>query len=220
MINCDDDKELKDIVSDRLKEVYSNANSCELIGLNGEAKKIHKGIIPLNTQIMFSNGSMSYYSMNTIEYYYDFAKSIVENNLTNKVDIIKHIQAFSINYFGKPISSDMRDSILYSYAEKNSKTDEELFNILDNVNISVFKNKNIALCTERAALSQNLLSFIGLESYYCIGMFNNDGNIENHAFNVIVRPNDCVIFDTSVPVEYIENGKTIKYVPYIDSFKK
>ncbi len=207
IINCDNETELKNIVDNRLKELYGGAIECELLGLNGEAKKIHKGVIPKNTQIMFSNGSMSYYNMNNIDYYYDFAKAIMDYNLDNKGTIVKYIQTFSLNYFGKPCENDIRDSILYDYAEKNSKTDEELFNILDSIDISVFKNKNIALCTERAALAQNLLAFIGFETYYCIGMLNNSGNTLDHAFNVVVRPNDCIVYDTSVPVTCFEMVK-------------
>lgn len=220
IINCDNDTELKKIVDDRLKKLYNNAIECDLIGLNGEAKKVHKGVIPRNTDIMFSNGSMSYYNMNNTDYYYDFAKSIMNYNLDNKGTIVKYIQAFSLNYFGEPCENDIRDSILYDYAEKNSKTDEELFNILDSFDISIFKNRNIALCTERAALAQNLLAFIGFETYYCIGMLNNDGNTLDHAFNVVVRPNDCIVYDTSVPVTCFENGKVENYIPYIDSFSK
>lgn len=54
--------------------------------------------------------------------------------------------------------------------------------------ISEYRNNDTALCAERAAIAQNMLAFLGADTYYIMGhLSKNDGFINmNHAYNVIV----------------------------------
>ena len=70
--------------------------------------------------------------------------------------------------------------------------------------ISEYRNNDTALCTERAAIAQNMLAFLGADTYYVMGhLSRNDGLINmNHAYNVIVDTEfgSGIIVDFTNPV--------------------
>ena len=53
--------------------------------------------------------------------------------------------------------------------------------------ISEYRNNDTALCAERAAVAQNILAFLGADTYYIMGHLSRNDGIENmnHAYNVI-----------------------------------
>ena len=68
-----------------------------------------------------------------------------------------------------------------------------------NNKISNLKGKSAAMCTERAALSQNLLYKLGINSIYkCSTISVNDRN-ECHSYNLVNYNNKYYIFDSSMP---------------------
>ena len=58
---------------------------------------------------------------------------------------------------------------------------------MENNKIGDLKGMNVALCTERSAMAQQLLSLFGMESYYCMGSINKNDKIEAHCFNIVKR---------------------------------
>lgn len=70
--------------------------------------------------------------------------------------------------------------------------------------ISEYRNNDTALCAERAAIAQNMLAFLGADTYYIMGhLSRNDGFINmNHAYNVIVDKEygSGIIIDFTNPV--------------------
>lgn len=70
--------------------------------------------------------------------------------------------------------------------------------------ISEYRNNDTALCAERAAIAQNMLAFLGADTYYIMGhLSKNDGFINmNHAYNVIVDKEygSGIIVDFTNPV--------------------
>lgn len=70
--------------------------------------------------------------------------------------------------------------------------------------ISEYRNNDTALCAERAAIAQNMLAFLGADTYYIMGhLSRNDGFINmNHAYNVIVDKEygSGIIVDFTNPV--------------------
>jgi len=78
----------------------------------------------------------------------------------------------------------------------------EIFKSTDEVSatpISLIKGKNIAMCTERAMLSQNLLKFIGIDSTLKISQVNNNGYKDIHAYNIVRNKDSYYIFDATNP---------------------
>ena len=65
------------------------------------------------------------------------------------------------------------------------------------ISISNIKGLGISMCAERAALVQQLLSFVGAECYY-VGskcMIDDNGNYEGHAYNVMRSEKGIFIID-------------------------
>lgn len=65
--------------------------------------------------------------------------------------------------------------------------------------VSDLKGKNAAMCVERAMLSQNLLTSLGINTYYKASGINKDKNFEVHAYNIIEYKGKYYIFDTAIP---------------------
>ena len=71
------------------------------------------------------------------------------------------------------------------------------------------------MCTERAAIAENLLSLFGIESYYCMGCIDNNGKIEPHCFIIAKAKEDYRLLDYSIPIPVYRNGKLIDYAPFM-----
>lgn len=218
-INMCTDEELTSIIDDELQVAIDSAEKMDRLGFPDGAlatSKIsaHKGFISPESRIKYSNGSMYLYSMKTNDYIYDFAKYVKKNKINNKGTLVKFVENFINSYFGISNGIDMRDTYFDRIAFQTTTTDDEYFEKLNNLEIGDLKGKNIAMCTERAALAQNLLSLFGFEIYYCMGCVNNNGNEESHCFNIARAKDSFILLDYSLPVSVFENGRAIDYAPF------
>lgn len=105
------------------------------------------------------------YSMKTTDYIYDFAEYVKKSKISNKGTLVKFIENFINGYFGISNGVDMRDTYFDQIAFQTTTTDDEYFEKLENLEIGDLKGKNVAMCTERAAIAQNLLSLFGFDVY-------------------------------------------------------
>lgn len=187
---------------------------------------------------------------------YDFYKEVIPNNphflrenlpyiLTNykcsnwQGNITEFGKAYLYNIIYKTTGNeDYKEmSEIYNKSLDWDKLDE----IGDiELNLSEIKGAGLAACTEYAFLEQNILSFMGFDTYMVGGkIINENGRDEAHNFNVVKKSDGTFeIIDTaqitkqplpniSSPEELIDlenieakngNGKTIYY--YIGSQKK
>lgn len=216
--NCTEE-ELTSIIDVALQNAINNADKKERLGFadGGLATtKIpsHKGFISPESRIKYSNFSMNMYSMKTTDYIYDFAKYVKKNNINNRGTLVKYVENFINGYFGISNGTDMRDTYFDQIAFQTTTTDDEYFEKLENLEIGDLKGKNVAMCTERAALAQNLLSLFGFDIYYCMGCVNNNGKEESHCFNIARAKDTFMLLDYSIPVPVFENGRAIDYAPF------
>ncbi len=65
--------------------------------------------------------------------------------------------------------------------------------------ISNLKGEGAAMCVERAALAQNLLRSLGINSFYKSSGIIKDNKKEAHSYNLIEYNDNYYIFDTSIP---------------------
>lgn len=73
------------------------------------------------------------------------------------------------------------------------------------VSLDELKGKGIAVCAEKAAAAQNLVTFAGLESYLVMAECNLSGERdENHAYNVLKTENGYFIYDPTNPKLILE----------------
>ena len=147
------------------------------------------------------------------DYFYDFAKYIKHNNITTTADLVKFVENFINYYFGKPNGIDNRDNY-FNNLTLDTKTDEEYFDAINNFSIGDLKGKNLAMCTERSAIAQNLLSLFGLEVYYCMGCVEHNGEQEPHCFNIARGREKYILLDYSLPVSIYKNNVAYDYVPF------
>lgn len=217
VINCSDD-ELDDIITMALQEKNDNSNKVGGLGfVNGNSNVIamFNGFIPFETRIKYSSFSMGDYSMKTTDFYYDFARELRKNKIQTKGQFISFVESYINSYFGiNETGEDKREQILSDIAFQTTITDDEYFEKLENNEIGSLKGMNAAMCTERAAMAQNLLSLYGFETYYCMGCFDNNGHQEGHCFNIAKAKTSYILLDYSVPVTMFDNGRISGYLPF------
>lgn len=216
VINCSDG-EIQSVVTNALEKMDNESNKTEYLGfVNGynDLVTTFNGFIPLDTRIKYASFSMGDYSMKTTDFYYDFARLIRENKLQTKGQLVSFIETFINSYFGINYSGeDRREQVLNDIAFQTSTSDDEYFEKLENNEIGSLKGMNIAMCTERSAMAQNLLSLYGFDSFYCMGCIDNNDHLDAHCFNIVKAKNNYILLDYSVPVPYIDKDK-VGYLPF------
>ena len=104
--------------------------------------------------------------------------------------VMKAVYETTADYFGGVETVDPAEREAY-YAELGDK--EEIGKVSD------LKGKNLAACVERAALSQNLLKFLGFEAIIKQSQIDNDNKHELHAYNLVAYNGKYYIFDATIP---------------------
>ncbi len=217
VLKCSSDEEADVLITKAIN--YANENSIKVEQLGfldyGKSNSVFKGFIPLNTRIKYMNLAIETYSMNTPDFFYDFAHFIRKHNIGNKLALIRALEFYINCYFGYP-SNTTREDIFQDIALQSTTTDEEFWQALENNKIGDLKGKGAAECTERGALAQQILSLFGAETYYCMGRVDLGDRQEEHCFNVIKRKNDYALLDYSVPVSsYSHDGSLKAFYPFI-----
>ena len=216
IINCEPD-EVDKIVAEAIKEIDAKAQQVGTLGfLNGiSTNKIFKGFIPLNTRIRYSNNGVEDYGMGTTDFIYEFAHFIKQYGMDSKRSIIYFLENF-INYYFGFAGKTNRETIFNDIAWQTTKTDDEYFAALEKNEIGHLKGKGAAMCTERSALAEQILSLFGAEVYYCMGCVNHDGKEEPHCFNILKTKTGYALLDYSLPVTlYNQDNSVSGYFPFV-----
>lgn len=220
LIKCCSEEELNSIVNSALKNAMATAENGKTLGFDENMSavskfKVHKGFIHPNTRIKYSNSTAYSYSMKTTDYIYDFAKYIKKLSINNRSSLVKYIENYINSYFGIVRDGIDRRYIYFTQMTfETTTTDEELFEKIANLELGDLKGKNVAMCTEKAAMAQNLLSLFGFEVYYCMGYVNNNGKEEAHCFNIARAKDKYRLLDYSIPVTVFSNGSAVDYAPF------
>ena len=214
------EENIDEVVKNRIDELNSKACKIEKLGFLNfiNSNPIHKGFIPLDTRIKYSNFGIEDYSMKTTDFIYEFIHDIKKYHLENKGQIIYYLEYFINSYFGLPCGIS-RETIFNDIAWQTTTTDDEYFEALEKNEIGMLKNKNSALCTERSAVAEQILSVLEFETFYCMGCVDLGNNHqEAHCFNIVKRKNDYALVDYSCPVtEYKEDGNIRTFYPFVAS---
>lgn len=217
ILNCSSDEEADSIIKEEIDKANNNSTKIDTLGfLNiSKANSLFKGFIPLDTRIKYANLNMETYSMNTTDFFYDFAHFVRKNKINKKGMLVHNLEYFINYYFGFPGKMD-RETIFNTVAWQTSTTDEEYFEALKNNKLGDLKGKGAAQCTERGALAQQILNLFGTETYYCMGCIDLGNRQMGHCFNIAKRENDYALLDYSMPVtSYDQNGNVIAYYPFV-----
>ena len=149
------------------------------------------GFIDSNIRITFgayynlSNGQSdfkgNYYYMDTRDFIYDFCYEYKDYDFIDEFDLICCIKLSMDDYFSSItfLNDISRDKMVLPIS-KDFDHDYEVKH-----KFSDFKGKNNAMCTERAAFANNLLSVYGVGVCMALGNIVVDGKDEGHAFNFV-----------------------------------
>lgn len=216
ILECNEE-DIDTIMQQAIEEADFNSEKVEKLGfLNyGKSNHLFKGFIPLNTRIKYSNLSIEDYGMQTTDYMYEFAHFIKKYNINTKGALIHNLEYYINSYFGMPGNVD-REQIFNEMAWNTTTTDEEFFAALENNKLGDLKNKGAALCTERSAMAQQILSLFGIESYYCMGCVDLGNHQDAHCFNIVKRKKDYAVLDYSCPVtSFSREGSVKAFYPFV-----
>ena len=199
---------------------------------------------------IYKQEAIKYYkaSLNPLEYTDEDINEIAQKNVRNHIGgiVADWRDALKANLF-KGSFKDYMLMFLYN-KEERSRLNREILawreSYHDQVEQNIFAGKivdiseisgySVAKCTEHAMLTQNVLSFLGYETYMLSGKLEYNNAIEAHNFNVVRKNGKYFIIDTANDVynkhieimdyknpdeltnfgEYsvtLQNGKIIKY---------
>ena len=165
-----------------------------------KTSKIH-GFISKETEIRASEEHISaVFQLDDKDVYKTLIYKLKEkNNLDTPYDIIQSIQNSINEYFGGLAYDENEENRYNLYVEMYKKYPD-----LDPHSISEYRNNDTALCTERGAIAQNMLAFLGADTYYLMGHLSNNKGIKNlnHAYNCILDKEygSGIVFDFTNPV--------------------
>ena len=191
-------EEIKKIVDEKLDKLYNEAPKRNLVGF--EKMTPLRGIIREDTRI--DNGG-AYYYIKDRNYIYDFVYNMYQKNITDLENILIYIYYYIRYYFGINGDENLRNKILNKNIEKGYN------------DISVLYKKNAGMCSENAAMAQNLFSFFDIESWYITGGVLCEEENGPHAFNIINYNNNYYVYDSSRVVPVYDNNKIVDYRYYI-----
>ncbi len=225
IMNETDESKRNQMIQERLKELDTQAEQ------NYELKTnhIYHGFISSTSSVDFSDflfmvgkdsPKRGSYTMTNQEYIIEFIEYIKKFKVNNNLNkIIPLISPFLKKYFGvkkdgnnkydRETYFDNVTEILRKMEENNHPEYRE--RIKETFDIGFFKGKSMAECSEYAAITQNIFTFIGCNSYYVPGKLIMPDHQEEHAFNIVQTAKDkFFIFDTSNPdYAYDENFNII-----------
>ena len=201
------------MIQERLMILNTESEQNKLIDTNA----IHQGFIPTSDRLQFSTDFimgdfdepiLSAYTMKYQGYFYEFMDYLNQNKISDVNTAILAISPFLKMYFGvqkdgnnknnREVSFDNMGVKLSQIKKNNEEQYLEYYNKW--FDIGIFKGNSMAECTEYAALTQNILSFMGFNSYYISGTFNSSKSNEPHAFNLVqTKPDKFFMIDSSNP---------------------
>ncbi len=139
-----------------------------------EYNSYYHGFIKKDVKIFSSmaSGDLECFHLENYDYLIAFFNYIKDNNVDNKYKAMQLMSMFLDSYFGEYRGVDNRGKFILMNG--------------GNISVDKFKNQGLAACSERAALTNNILEMLGLDSYYVTGSVDE----EQHAFNIILNNND------------------------------
>ena len=208
---CDTYEEVVELVDEVIEEeieISKSNNIHDFIGYDSqnvsrrilmeEPKKFEisynsgwNGFIDSNIRITFgayynlSNGQSdfkgNYYYMDTRDFIYDFCYQHKDYEFIDEFDLICCIKLSMDDYFNSItfLNDISRDKMVLPIS-KDFDHDYEITH-----KFSDFKGKNNAMCTERAAFANNILSVYGVGVCMALGNIVVNGKDEGHAFNFV-----------------------------------
>ena len=193
------DEEIKEFVHELVEKL--DLKKTDRVDLGYDNIEPYNGMI--YPSMMVSNADSCFVIKNN-EYLYKFFNFLKDKKIKTINEALNAVYSFINNYFG---------------VDGNDEKKELLLNDREASDISVLEGQNAAMCTERAALAQNLFTVLGVESYFCVGTIRSLSETGLHAFNVIDF-NGYRLYDAARQVPIYKGGKIDDYKFYMYPLEK
>lgn len=202
-------------ISRRLGELQKSAKNVNTI--SHMVNNHHEGIIIATAEIKrtpfldgFKINDPEIYSLliNTIK---EFKEIPSWQAKTTREIIPTAILTCISRYFGNMQSDGNTERLNQEFYADHSSVDSEPIDLKD------LKGRRIAVCAEKAALAQNLLSFVGLKPEMIMAECElMSGKKEIHAYNLVHTAKGHSLFDPTNPkIFYDKEGQVVNYSPSI-----
>lgn len=212
-----DPEQVKSFIMKRLNELKNESIKGEIGAMS---RQWHPGFIHPDSSVrrsymvdpFFVNDDSVYEDMFSVIKKFKEHPGWKETSLGQMMPFI--IQHTVADYFGNLVS--------YSNTESNN---QRFYMEYDDPNVPgismhELKGKNIAVCAEKSALSENLATFLGLESYLVVSntcKANPDDEDVFHAYNIWKTKKGYFIYDSTNPKLNLEKdtNKILDYNPAV-----
>lgn len=213
----DDPEKVKSFIVNRLSELSKVSNPTEIGAMTNT---FYSGFINPKTKIRRSY-TVDPFTLNDESVYADlfsalkkFRESPAWKDQPLRAMIPFVVQHTVADYFGNLVSDSRTENDNRKFYMDNSYDESP------DISIGNLKGMGFAVCAEKASLSQNLTSFLGLESYLVNSntcQLIPDGDSGGHAFNIWKTTKGYFIFDPANPQLTLEEGtqKVLTYAPAV-----
>ena len=153
-----------------------------------------------------------YYYMDTRDFIYDFCYQYRDYEFIDVFELICLVKLSMDSYFSSLtfFNEVSREEMLLPLSIRIAGERVE------NHNFSDFKGKNNAMCTERAAFANNILSVYGVGTCLALGKVVRNGKKTGHAFNFVDMDGGLSLVDFSICSDLYDpiNKNTMK-IPFV-----
>ncbi len=205
-----DESEQKQFILDRVQTLEAKAIQPASSEINLVSNPVHKGYVSktvgVRRHIMVDP---VYIDDNSVyeQYIHDVSERLRETEVTPD-DVSRAtlgaVQTTIADYTGNSYGNqNIEDKNKAFYLERSGVDSNP-------ISIKEFKHKGIAVCAEKAALAQNILSFAGFDSTLIISKDSElePGHKEAHAYNLLHTKRGYFLYDpTNLQFDYDHEGK-------------
>ena len=193
-------EERVNFINSRIKQLIDEASPTENIGMgiNGSYSSFISPTVGITSNETAFFSKLVLDDMEIYKGFMDYIKNDVNGQLYGEPSTINAIQYYIWNYFGYNAGNIFQRMDIYSDGQEQ-------------LSVKNLKGKNIGACSERSAMVQNILKFLGFDSELIFGKLN---GTESHAYIIFKAGNGKtrILYDPMNPAAYADNN-TDKYCP-------
>ena len=194
------DDERIEFINNRIKQLMEEVKSMESIGMGikGSYDSFISPTVGIASNETPDFSKLVLDDMGVYKEFLDYIKNDVDRYLYSEPSTINVIQYFIWNYFGYNAGNVFQRMDIYSNGQNY-------------LSVKDLRGKSIAACSERSAMVQNILKFLGFDSELVFGKLN---VTESHAYIIFKAGNGKtrILYDPMNPVVY-KTGDGEKYCP-------
>ena len=184
------DEERIEFIKNRIKQLIEEAKPMENIGMaiNGSYDSFIAPTVGISSNKTQFFSKLVLDDMGVYKEFLDYIDNDVDGKLYGEPSTINVIQYFIWKYFGYNAGDVLQRMDIYSNSQ-------------DYLSVKELKGKSIAACSERSAMVQNILKFLGFDSELVFGELNGK---ESHAYIIFKADNEDfrILYDPMNPVVY------------------